>query len=286
MTSNRAWIAGLLALAGVGAFALRVAFDERVPTARCPAGSVASAARCCPIGQRHDSTGHCVGSASSCPHGLMLHASGKCWAESRRVRIAGGALRLGPIDWEAQGRVATRDLELGAFYLDSHEVTEQRWHSCAEAGSCRARFLAEPGQPARGISARDAARFCVFAGGRLPRAEEWIFAAATSAGNRYPWGATGLVCRRASFGLVMGPCAFGASQPELAGMRPDGRSKTGLFDLVGNVAEWVSSPSGAFQTAGGSFRSRVATELKSFALSEPSGEGGDVGFRCAYDRPE
>ena len=61
--------------------------------------------------------------------------------------------------------------------------------------------------------------------------------AAGAQSRRYPWGQTGLVCRRATFGIIAGPCAENGSQPDIAGSHPDGQSPEGVFDLSGNVAE-------------------------------------------------
>jgi formylglycine-generating enzyme required for sulfatase activity len=66
-------------------------------------------------------------------------------------------------------------------------------------------------------------------------------------------------------------------------MRPDGATPDGVLDLAGNVAEWTVEPGGAQVARGGSFRSRVAGELKSWAVEERSGPSDHVGFRCVYD---
>jgi len=120
-------------------------------------------------------------------------------------------------------------------------------------------------------------------GGRLPTSDEWVIAAAGHDGRRYPWGQTGLVCRRAVFGLVDGPCATGGVGPEIGGMRPDGATPDGVLDLAGNVAEWTVESDGGYAARGGSFRSRVAGELKSWSVEEVDGSADHVGFRCAYD---
>src|SRR5438552_3017582 len=59
--------------------------------------------------------------------------------------------------------------------------------------------------------------------------------------RRYPWGDTGAVCRRAAWGLANGPCATKGRSPDTVGAHPDGASRMGVFDMAGNVAEWVTS---------------------------------------------
>ncbi len=132
------------------------------------------------------------------------------------------------------------------------------------------------------VSAEEAARYCAFEGGRLPTRDELIYASAGASARRFAWGPTGLVCRRAAYGLVDGPCGSGARGPELAGARPAGATPEGLLDLSGNVAEWTREPDGETGLHGGSFRSKLASELTSFSARPPRA-GGDVGFRCAYD---
>jgi hypothetical protein len=90
------------------------------------------------------------------------------------------------------------------------------------------------------------------------------------------------VCRRASFGLVDGPCSGEGSSPDLVGARPDGKTPEGIFDLAGNVAEWTRDPDGRFRARGGSFRSRVAAELVTAAVELSPPHAAYVGFRCAY----
>jgi hypothetical protein len=56
-----------------------------------------------------------------------------------------------------------------------------------------------------------------------------------------------------------------------------------MLDLVGNVAEWVVERRGRFTARGGSFRSRQATELKTWASEEQETAAPHIGARCAYD---
>jgi formylglycine-generating enzyme len=249
---------------------------------RCGKGWVQERSRCCAPGQA-EQAGACTGTPTSCPQHLVPTSSG-CVARGAPVSLSGGTFELSATDWDVQASPHHNSLTVRPFRLDSFEVTSARFSSCVARGACpKLPLSSEPGQPVRTITAEDAQRFCVFAGGRLPSDAEWVFAASHGGHYRYPWGPYGLVCRRAAFGLAEGPCASGADGPELAGARPGGATPEGIFDLAGNVAEWTRRPDGTFAALGGSFRSLLASSLKSWN-TRPSGNSvaDDVGFRCAY----
>lgn len=82
-----------------------------------------------------------------------------------------------------------------------------------------------------------------------------------------------------------GPCGLGVSLPELTGGHPDGVSPEGIYDLAGNVAEWVSSTGAEGFVRGGSFGASLATDLRTWQTRRlpPQSRAPDVGVRCAYD---
>jgi formylglycine-generating enzyme len=268
----------LMLLIGLVAAAL-LGSARRAAPARCPDGLVDQGARCCAPGQVLDA-GRCAGPPTSCPKGFDQTPRG-CIVQAGRRHFASTTLSVGPDDWHGTGR-ALESVSVEAFALDVVEVTWDSYARCEASSACEPLASpGEPGAPVTGLSANAAARFCRYVGGRLPtRAEYWV-AARGEEGRRFPWGPTGLVCRRATFGLSQGPCARGGTHPERAGARPDGASPEGIFDLVGNVAEWTVEPDGAIVARGGSFRSEVAAELSPLGKTarEPR---DDVGLRCAY----
>jgi formylglycine-generating enzyme required for sulfatase activity len=278
----------LFVVLGVGAtggaiyWTARFASRHRSDPARCSGELVDQGVRCCARGQRREGL-HCVGQPLSCPVGMTTAREGTgCVATTARVDFRGGNLVLNPEDWQAEGLVQPHAEKLKPFALDIAEVTFERWSHCAHAGSCPTAEGREPGLPVTKVDPKEAERFCRFAGGRLPTSAEWLLAALGPDGRRFPWGPTGLVCRRAAFGLVHGPCATGGG-PEIAGSRPDGASPEGVVDLCGNVAEWTLEPDGRFVARGGSYRSESASELTSWASETPAKSAAWVGFRCAYD---
>lgn len=195
---------------------------------------------------------------------------------ARIVDVPAGEVTIGPSDWEAEGRVASRVVKTGAFRIDAYEVTVGR---LARAD--------DPARAASGVTLAEARAFCKDHGGRLPTEDEWIVAAAGTGARprRYPWGNTGAVCTRAAFGLKAGPCAHGASGPDTAGAHPDGATPLGVHDLAGNVAEWVETGTAETVVRGGSWDTMLATELRTWVrrTASPDAKDPTIGFRCAYD---
>lgn len=281
----RAWAAGsprgfaaALVLAAVGAtVAVGMVRRGQDEGARCGAGFIARGARCLVEDEQR-----------ACPPPLVSTPLG-CDAPDTRVLVPDATVVVGPSDWEAEGRVAARTLHVPAFRMDAFEVTRGRWGNAVGGDAARA---------ASGMTRSEAASFCERrdTGGRLPTEDEWIVAALSAASPppRYPWGDTGAVCRRAAWGLSVGPCANGADGPDTVGAHLDGDSALGLHDLAGNVAEWVveaaptppgPTPAPAVGMAkGGSWLSSLASDLRVWARLEIAADARDarVGLRCLY----
>ncbi len=254
-----AWVAlGAAVLAGV-TVAIVVAHAPRQDEVACGAPFVVAGARCC-------DTREVAGSAcarSTPPPARMVHVP-----DTRLV--------VGPSDWEAEGRVAPRTIDVRAFDLDAYEAPVATGPDAARARS--------------GLSFADADAYCRARGERLPTEDEWIAAAAGPPGvdqsaRRYPWGETGAVCRRGAWGLATGPCGTGGGGPDSVGAHPDGATPLGLQDMAGNVAEWTTRAGASPVAHGGSWRSALATELRTWSRLEvdPAAHDDRVGVRCARD---
>jgi len=278
---NYAVAAAVAALASI-AISVRFAQSERREPVRCPPGLAVQEARCCGLGQVLSSNGQCSGAASACASEMRRDETGACVLPETRIALSGGTSQIGTPDWEGPEQ-ALHEISAAPFAIDRSEVTVARFRLCSAAGACpKIPDDSEPGRPVRNISPSEASAYCAFVGGRLPSADEWLFAAAGSAGRRFPWGNTGLVCRRATFGVIDGPCAHAGTMPDFAGARPDGATPEGVLDLAGNVAEWTVERDGTFAARGGSYRSELAGDLKSWAVEARQTRAAHVGFRCAY----
>lgn len=290
----RRWTLPFAALAAGGALVAAVIFGVRDggEPARCTGGMVALGPRCCGEGQTLD-RGRCSGAPSRCGSSHEVTPSGCVPLErDNRRGIPGGRLKIGPGDWEAQGVVTPREVDVAPFAIDTFEVTEARWQACVRASACpegAAAISGEPGRAIAGVTFDEAEAFCRFAGGRVPSRDELAFAISGD-GRRYPWGDTGVVCRRAAWGLEGGPCATGAAGPDTAGAHPAGASRDGVQDLAGNVAEWAISPDageGRADIIGGSWRDVEAAALRGWnrRAAPKAARDATVGFRCVYAAP-
>lgn len=290
MASARSLGASAIAIVAV---AVALAWWSRAPKPHpCAVGFTRLGARCCPGDVDVSSTpegGACPPPRGACPSPLVA-AGGACVAPDVAVTLPAAEVMIGPSDWEAEGRVPARRVRAGPVRLDALEASVGRvaCPTCPLPGHPSLRG-GDPSRAASSITLAEARRFCAARGGRLPSEDEWIVAAAASptGPRRYPWGDTGAVCRRVAFGLTNGPCAWGATGPDTVGARPEGRTASGLYDMAGNVAEWVEgdAPSGAGVVRGGSYATALAADLRTWARRVvPAGERDpSIGVRCAFD---
>jgi formylglycine-generating enzyme required for sulfatase activity len=154
-------------------------------------------------------------------------------------------------------------IHLDAFYIDTHEVTNQAYRAFVEATGHSAptfwtgpRQLADPAQPVVGVSWYDAQAFCVWQGKRLPTEAEWEKAARGNDGRRYPWGMEWDTTRLHTADAIAGQAldsfeawsrwqrtisaGMDAARPATVGSYPRGASPYGILDMAGNVWEWVA----------------------------------------------
>ncbi len=167
------------------------------------------------------------------------------------------------------------------------------------------RFGSRPGaeqKPVVLVTYTAAETYCRERNKRLPRENEWELAARGSELQRtYPWGPTAPACEGVVFGRTRNPpeaCAGLAQGPEVVGSVASGkrsdRSPEGIYDLGGNVAEWVGS-SAVPKVEGSGVVLRVvrggdwlrAAETCSVRSRIPvNGEQpqANIGFRCARNQ--
>lgn len=133
---------------------------------------------------------------------------------------------------------AKHQVVLDAYLIDKFEASNTRYKEFMKATGHPAPAywddprLSKANQPVVGVSWTDASAFCKWEGKRLPTEAEWERAAKGPEGdNHYPWGHT-LDPKKANYGQNIGRTMPVDSYPE-------GISGFGLYNMAGNVFEWV-----------------------------------------------
>jgi formylglycine-generating enzyme required for sulfatase activity len=135
-------------------------------------------------------------------------------------------------------------VSLDTYYMDKYEVTVEQYAKFLEATSPETpqywdimNASLSRKRPVVYVNWTDAASYCRWAGKRLPTEAEWEKAARGTDGRMYPWGNEPPTSLRANFGKKDWS-NHKATVP--AGLLEDGKSPYGIYDLAGNVFEWVS----------------------------------------------
>jgi formylglycine-generating enzyme required for sulfatase activity len=142
---------------------------------------------------------------------------------------------------------------LEAYYIDVYEITNAQYEKCVVAGSCeqphfertdfRPSYYGNPefaDFPVIYVNWHMANTYCKWRGARLPTEAEWEKAARGTDGRMYPWG-EGISCEQANYDGDPSPALFCTGDTSKVGMFESGRSPYGMYDMAGNVFEWVSS---------------------------------------------
>jgi formylglycine-generating enzyme required for sulfatase activity len=217
---------------------------------------------------------------------------------------------------------------LDAYYVDQHEVTNQQFERFVRERNYQTEaekrgfslvwidtpngvqplenikgatwrtpnplsgLLPLPSHPVVQISWADADAYCKWAGKRLLTEAEWEAAARGREARRYPWGDTWVPENVNGEGRGRGPMPVG---------HPHGRSPYDVYDMAGNVWEWVADhydkdyyqrtpsknptgPSGPAKLKvlrGGSWVDTPNTLTSAYRHSaDPKMASNTIGFRC------
>lgn len=186
-----------------------------------------------------------------------------------------------------------------AFYIDKYEVTVERYAKFLEEASADrtpAKWddvdaVAHRNHPVAGTDYFDANLYCRWAGKRLPTNTEWEKAARAPDKRKYPWGNQKPNETMTNFNKNY--CFFcNVYDEKIApiGTFKKDQSHFGVFDMAGNVTEWVEEGN----RRGGDWRTGWPGADESMELAwiwssakgiKNPGGNPDQGFRCAQDAP-
>lgn len=217
------------------------------------------------------------------------------------VTIPGGTFRMGCVTGRKchKSEKPVREVRVKDFVLSSHEVTFAQWDMCTEHGPCG--WASDEGwgrgnRPVVNVTWDDARTYVAWLQEetgdtyRLPSEAEWEYAARAGTETRYISGNR----------IDRGQANWNGEQTRPVGSYP--ANPFGLYDMTGNVAEWVQDcwhdsyrgglPDGeAWQTPscsmrvyrGGSWATRkaAAVTLASRWGRYPHRSYGYLGFRIA-----
>jgi formylglycine-generating enzyme len=204
-------------------------------------------------------------------------------------------------------------VELSSFSIDALEITSAQYDSCVKAGVCtpahendgqciawngqkfiRARIVKQDKDsqlPVVCVTWYQARDYCSYKGKKLPSEAQWEYAALAGRKTTFAWGderPDPTRCAQASQGKPKKPGSFAANQ-------------WGLFDMTGNVWEWVSDryQSDYYSTSepadpegpdagqyrvirgGGWYSGAEQLRIKNRHWFEPNFGEVSIGFRCA-----
>jgi formylglycine-generating enzyme required for sulfatase activity len=174
------------------------------------------------------------------------------------VLIPEGPFTMGSRDGDPD-EAPEHQVYVSAFYMDKKEVTQAEYERYTKMTKRGKPFvpvfeddiskITKPELPAMGMSWTDADAYCKWAGKRLPSEAEWEKAARGEDRRRYPWGSE----FSPGYANVNGD-EDGFQYLAPPGSFESGRSPYGLYDMTGNVAEWVADSYDEHYYAKSSFR--------------------------------
>ena len=226
---------GLLALLVGGVLAVRRGGNDRAGPGPSPSGgNVPTGAADTRVVDSRTADSHVVAS-------VELGKAGLQW-----VLISGGNFEMGS-SYGPRNEKPVHRVSVGSIRMSKSEVTVDQYRACFQAGRCSSPEKStycnwgnadRGGHPVNCVDWNQAREFCTWAGGRLPSASEWEYAALSGGvAGKYPWGDAAATCSMAVMDDGIDGCGRDRTWPVCS--RLAGNTSQGLCDMAGNVWEWV-----------------------------------------------
>lgn len=178
-----------------------------------------------------------------------------------------------------------QSVQVSNFWIDMYEVTNAQYQQYLDQTGAQAPVngLGQPDHPVMGVTWDQASVYCIWAKKRLPTEAEWEVAGRGTDSRLFPWGN-----EPDDGGRILDLPRDG---PYRVGEYSFNVSPFGVYDLVGNVWEWVGDPYGDVPAGlhilhGGQFG--LIENLAYRHPTAPDDEGlvPVAGLRCAADEVE
>lgn len=163
------------------------------------------------------------------------------------VLVPSGVFKMGSDEYGGNDENPAHRVFLDAYYIDKYEVTIGRYERYMKATGAEqpewwedALIIGNKNLPVIGVNWNDAFMYCRWAGKRIPTEAEWEKAAGGLDGRMHPWGNEAPSPKRANYGheMVMDTNRYVMLTP--VGHFENGKSPYGVYDMAGNVQEWVA----------------------------------------------
>jgi formylglycine-generating enzyme required for sulfatase activity len=223
---------------------------------------------------------------------LMIQAGESSTAgdETRESAAPGPGAANVPVTWVEHPYLG--------FAITATEVTVAQFRGCVEHGRCDAGnvnarcnygIAGRDDHPCNCVNHVGAEQFCSYAGGRLCTEDEWLRACRGTDNRPFPYGQSFdlSVCNSSSATSKLEGRGRGtvpvSSLSECEGGLP------GLYDMAGNVAEWLADCKGTYcKFRGGGHWSNDPIEYFAACLGVCAGnqrslQSNTVGIRCCQD---
>jgi serine/threonine-protein kinase len=227
------------------------------------------------------------------------------------INVPAGTFTMGNNDAASSAERPAHSVYLAAYAIDKYEVTNRLYKACVDAGVCPPLVYVSSHTrpnyygnhefdefPVVNVDWNMAKTYCEWRGARLPTEAEWEKAARGTDGRIYPWGNDAPNKNLLNYNQETG-------NTTKIGSYEAGKSFYGVYDMAGNVMEWVndwygeayyqSSPpsnplgpdSGQYRVLRGGSWANLDYDVRSAYRDryDPSSPNYLVGFRCVHSSP-